>query len=390
MRAFLATVTCLLLAAVGLNAATAWSARRYERSFRAVATQLAPGQAMVAPPDLDDRRFQRVRLLVIPPPQLVAFGSSRMMPLSSATLGLPPGRFYNAAVTAASVEDHIALWYLLERGGRIPEAAVFSIDHWALAASQEDVRWLALAPEVARFLEAAGQPSGRAAAALQDARYGWTSFKELFSYTVLKSSLASAERSLRGRGRRGAEVMEALRRNVVPEERLDGRRGVRADGSLVYDRTYDRRPPEQVREEAVRFARAGARGLASFRVDPQRLSRLALLWEDMRRNGVEIVAYMPPYHPAAWALITADPRARAALAAEAAALRGLAGRTGVRFADASDPASIGCGEAMFYDGDHARAECLRPLIERLLGRPAARVLAPRDTIVAPARTRERG
>ena len=62
--------------------------------------------------------------------------------IGGAALGLAPGRFYNAAVSAASVEDHIAFWQLIKRAGRLPDIAIFSIDHWALARSQEEVRWL--------------------------------------------------------------------------------------------------------------------------------------------------------------------------------------------------------------------------------------------------------
>jgi hypothetical protein len=291
------------------------------------------------------------------------------MPLGGAALGLAPGQFYNAAVSAASVEDHIALWQLLKRGGRAPRLAVFSIDHWALDRTQEQVRWLALSGEVSQFLEDAGRGPGRGWAVLHGLAYRWARFKELFSYTVLKTSLRDLERAARGRARRGGEVEASLRRDVVAEGQVGDRRAVRADGSLIYDRAYDGQTAEQVRESAVRFARAGARGLAGFQVDPERLARLELLWRDMRAQGVELIVYLPPYHPAAWALIRAEPRAASALAAGAAAVAALAARLGARFLDASDPASIPCGAEQFYDGDHARVECLRVVIQRLLAAP---------------------
>jgi uncharacterized protein YfiM (DUF2279 family) len=369
MRAFLMTVGLLLLGAVTVNALAAWDAERNDRRFQAAAALLKPGQAVIVTRELDDRRLQRMRLQVIPRPAVVAFGSSRVMPLGGAALGLAPGQFYNAAVSAASVEDHIAFWQLLKRGGRAPDIAIFSIDHWALARSQEQVRWLALSGEVSEFLEGAGRGTGWGWAPLHRLAYRWARFKELFSYTVLKTSVADLERAARGRGRRGAEVEASLRRDVVAEGQVGDRRAVRADGSLIYDRAYDGQAAEQVREDAARFARAGARGLAQFRVDPERLVRLELLWRDMRAQGVELVVYLPPYHPAAWALIRAEPRTAAALADSAAAVAGLAARVGARFLDASDPASIPCDAERFYDGDHARVECLRAVIERLLAAP---------------------
>jgi hypothetical protein len=369
MRAFLTTVSLLVLAVVTVNALAAWNADRHDHRVQALAADLKPGQAVMVSRELDDRRLQRVRLQVIPRPAVVAFGSSRIMPLSGAALGLGPGQFYNAAVSAASVEDYIAFWQLLKRDGRVPATAIFSIDHWALARSQEQVRWLALSGEVSEFLAGTGHGAGRGWVPLRAVIYRWVQFKELFSYAVLRASLADLERELRGRRRRGAEVEASLRRDVVPEDEVGPRRAVRADGSLIYDRAYDGQSMEEVREEAVRFVHTGARGLREFRVDPERLARLGLLWRDMRAHRVVLLVYLPPYHPVAWALIRADRRARAALADAQAAVAALAARVGARYLDATDPASIPCGAEQFYDGDHVRVGCLRAVIERLLAAP---------------------
>ena len=173
MRAFAVTVGLLLLGVVGLNALAAWDGERQDRRFQAAAALLQPGQAVIVTRELDDRRLQRMRLQTIPRPAVVAFGSSRVMPLGGAALGLAPGQFYNAAVSAASVEDHIAFWQLIKRAGRLPDIAIFSIDHWALARSQEEVRWLALSEEVSEFLDGAGRGTGWGWAPLHALVYRW-------------------------------------------------------------------------------------------------------------------------------------------------------------------------------------------------------------------------
>jgi hypothetical protein len=93
---------------------------------------------------------------------------------------------------------------------------------------------------------------------------------------------------------------------------------------------------------------------------------LERLWRDMRARGVELVVYAPPYHPAAWEALRRDPRYRGVLDSSAAALTRLAGAVGARFLDASDPAAIPCGEAEFYDMQHATPACLGRLWARLL------------------------
>lgn len=381
MRPFTVTVTGLLLVVVAINGLAAWDGRRHGRRVQALAAGLKPGQAVIVSRELDDRRLQRVRLRMIPRPAVVAFGSSRVMPLAGAALGLAPGQFYNAAVSSASVEDHIAFWQLLKQGDRVPDIAIFSIDHWTLAQSQEQIRWLALADLVRAFLDGAGGASGWGGAPLQTLTYEWARFKELFSYTVLWASVSDLDRALRGRRRRGWEVLESLRHDVVAEDQVRDRRAVRADGSLIYESATERQSPEQVLEEAARFVQAGARWLEAFQVDGQRLARLELLWRDMRAHGVELVVYLPPYHPAAWARIRADPRAVSSQAASATAVAGLSARVGARFADTSDPGSIPCGAEMFYDGHHARVDCLRVVVRRLLA--GSRALDAGRSVAAP-------
>lgn len=381
MRAFTITVVGLLLVAVAINGLASWDARRHDRRVQALAAGLQPGQAVIVPREVDDRRLQRVRLQTIPRPAVVAFGSSRVMPLAGAALGLASGQFYNAGVSSASVEDHIAFWQLLKQGDRVPDIAIFSIDHWTLAQAPEEVRWLALADLVRAFLDGAGSASGWGGAPVQTLTYEWARFKELFSYTVLRASVSDLTRALRGRRRHGWEVQESLRRDVVAEDQVGDRLAVRADGSLIYESATERERPEQVLEEAMQFVQAGARRLEAFQVDRERLALLELLWRDMRAHRVELVVYLPPYHPAAWARIRAAPRAMSALAENTLAVAGLSERVGATFADTSDPESIPCGVEMFYDGHHARVGCLRVVVRRLLA--AYRVLDAGRSVAAP-------
>ena len=125
------------------------------------------------------------------------------------------------------------------------------------------------------------------------------------------------------------------------------------------------------REEAVRYVATGAYALDRFRWDAERARHLELLWRDMRAHGVRLVAYMPPYHPAAWALLHADPAHAAALRSSAAFLQALAERVGARFLDLSDPAAVPCGEEEFYDAHHPRPVCLERISVRLRSEPAS-------------------
>lgn len=361
MRAFAATVALLLGLVLGVNGLAAWDRHQQEARLRAAASRFQPGQALLGYRDVDERRFQSARLAAIPRPRIIAFGSSRVMAVSHVLVDAAPGAFYNAGMSAATVEDFIALWSLLERQGKRPETVLFSLDAWIFNRSLDEVRWLTWADEVSAFLARAemGRALGGPVPVLLLA---WYRGKELLSYTVLKASLSDLRRRAGGRRRPGAEVAQALEAALVPESELGDRRGLRADGSLVYEGAYRRLSPERTREEAVRYVTAARTGLETFQWNGERASRLELLWQEMRAAGVRVIVWMPPYHPETWRLLQADPHRAAAHAEARRFLEAAASRTGVGFRDLSDPASVGCGAADFYDAIHARPDCLRRVL----------------------------
>lgn len=365
MRPFSVTVALLLALVVVVNSLAALDRQRQDRRTREAAAAFRPGLAMQFEGYVDERRFQEARLAIIQRPRRVAFGSSRVRDVSSELVSNRPGEFYNLGMSAATVEDYVALWSLLKRQGKIPEAAIFSIDVWIFSYTHEQVRWLALAPEVTRFLDAAGAGPGAWWLPAQEAGYWWLSAREFFSYTVLRESIRDLQRGVAGRRRRGDDLVEALARGLVPEGEIAGRQGIRADGSVMRPTPAREPTVAELRTEASRYVASGAYALEGFRWDAERAMWLDLLWRDMRGQGVRLLAYMPPYHPTAWELLRGDPGHAAAVETSGAFLRGLADRTGTRFLDLSDPASIPCAAHEFYDAHHARPACLGRIFERL-------------------------
>jgi hypothetical protein len=129
---------------------------------------------------------------------------------------------------------------------------------------------------------------------------------------------------------------------------------------------------EAFRQRVVFNAYAGVGPRMSFRWDASRAGLLRLLWRDMAARGARVVAYVPPYHPAAWEAVQRDPRFVGALRSTGRFLRDSTPRPLERFADFSDPASVPCAEAEFLDNSHPDAECL----SRIFARVTADVLTP--------------
>ncbi len=179
MRVFAVALALLVGLVAAVNGLAAWDKRTHERRIRAAVTGFGAGQVLADYRDTDERRFQRARLAVIPHPRLVAFGSSRMQPLSTEMVGLAPGEFYNAGLSGGTVEDFIVLWSVLKANGRVPEAALFAIDQWQFNRMHEQVRWLEWAVEVNRFVEASGGDARLFGLPVDAALYTWLQAKEL-------------------------------------------------------------------------------------------------------------------------------------------------------------------------------------------------------------------
>lgn len=366
MRPFVVVVAVLLGMAAGLNGFTAWDRARHEARIEQAAAAFRPGLALLDYRDTDERRFQKARLAVIPRPRVVAFGSSRVMTVSTAMVDATPGEFYNIGLSGGTVEDFIVLWTALRDAGKVPRVALFAIDNYEFNASQSQIRWLAWADEVARFVDTAGVAGWPRRARLERLLYRWYQAKELVSYAVLETSLRELNRLAAGRQRRGAELLDALGGRLVPEAQTAGQRALRADGSLVYEREYAGRPAALVDADALDFAVRTKAGLGAFTWDAERARRLELLWRDMRAHGVAIVAYLPPYHPIVWDAVRRDSDLALGLATTTTFLERLGRAVGARVLDYSDPAAIPCAAGDFLDGRHVRSDCQRRLLARVL------------------------
>lgn len=363
MRWFTLTVLASLTLVIAVNGIATLDRARQDARLGLAASALRPGLAMVFNGFVDERRLQKARLEVIARPRVIVFGSSRVREVSGALAHAAPGNFYNLGMSAAVVEDYIGLWSLIEERGIRPDVAVFGVDAWVFNANHEQSLWHALAPEVSRFQGGATASYWTRWRPLPPMLGGWNQVKELLSYTVLQTSLRDLERTVVRRKRHGDDLLKALAGDLVTEPAPDGQRAIRADGSVILP--LSDATPAQIRDAVLRHVSTGPYGLVGFQWNREAAVSLERLWRDMRARGVELVVYTPPYHPAAWEALRREPRYRAALDSTAVFLTRLTTQVGARFLDASDPAVIPCGEAEFYDMQHATAPCLERLWQRL-------------------------
>lgn len=71
-------------------------------------------------------------------PEILVIGSSRSMPISHNAFNQTD--FFNASVTSASLEDHVAIYYLYQKKGQ-PKTVVLNLDPWILDKNHGMKKW---------------------------------------------------------------------------------------------------------------------------------------------------------------------------------------------------------------------------------------------------------
>ena len=72
-------------------------------------------------------------------PDILVLGSSHIMPLTNDIFHTK--RFFNASVSSASLEDDIALYYILQKNGYQPKTVIICLDPWIVSKANPEVLW---------------------------------------------------------------------------------------------------------------------------------------------------------------------------------------------------------------------------------------------------------
>lgn len=132
-----------------------------------------------------------------------------------------------------------------------------------------------------------------------------------------------------------------------------------ADGSVVYAESLAN---ESSRQHLHAQAIAYARGLTWIprAISEDRVALLEAFVRRIRRNGADVVLYLPPYHPVAYDQMMAQ-REHLPLPEVERALQGIAARTGSTTIGSFDPRALGLNDDDFFDPSHPTADAIARL-----------------------------
>jgi hypothetical protein len=349
--ALTAIITLVCAATVNYTIDPAHLFDRTNAYERGIVQMLLDGKNVANIVNYDERIAQKLYIAGLSKaPDIIAFGSSRSMQLRSTVF---PGKtFFNHAVSGGSLEDHMAIYQIYRERGLAPKSVIIGADPWIFNANNGQTRWHSLASQ----LEAISV-SLSVQAPFQDGRGGpphTGRFVQLVSFAYLEQSLKQIWSELR----RGNQEYFATHETHLPVS------VELADGSLVYPAAIRNRSSEDVRIRAVGNAKRGAiYSLGGFSQLDGRAMRALDAWiQSMIDDGIEVTLFLPPYHPASYAIMTSNPR-YAAVDEAAVYLRGLARDRGAYLVGDYDGARAGCSEAEFTDDMHPRDTCVSRIFQ---------------------------
>lgn len=322
-----------------------------------VAHQLNKGKFIAGVMNYDERLLQLYRLQDLQNsqptlrslPNTVVVGSSRAMQIHSKA-GM---NVLNLSVSGASLEDYIAI---LQLADFMPYSTIIiGVDPWIFNRNNDQTRWrsicMAWRMGMVKMLD---QPAPQVGCSdnklLQLVNFEYTKASAL----LLLSHISEPAKST-------GDWYEKT--DDSPELKSDL---IRPDGSRVNSRIYAEMPVDEVIEEVKRYSHPPVYSLRDFyTLDKEAKKLFEALIGRMKRNGKEVVLFLPPYHPGAYSsIVTTVPQVREV----ELYLRGLSKALGVKLVGSYDPRNAGCGQEEFFDGMHPKDSCIEKIFSSVYSR----------------------
>jgi len=315
---------------------------------RHIADRLVSGQPVAGVVNFDERRtLWYVLQRQSAPTDVVVLGSSRGMQVSAHAF--PEQTFFNACVSAAAIEDLIAIAGEYARRDLLPRTFVLALDPSFLNRMHHHDGWRVMEDGYDEVMREAGLPPA-------------SPQPPSFDRLAVMLSPAYFQQALRE-----IKARRSLSLAVMDEADGDQLGMLRSDGSRVYPRSVRERTPAQVDGLAVSSAsdiRRDPETAAFTELDAFAMRRFEALLGFVARRGTHVAFLLPPYHPATVRLLR-DAGVFTSFDMAERYYRDVAARFRIPIAGSFDPASTGCDATEFYDGHHPRESCLGRIVRML-------------------------
>ena len=271
----------------------------------------------------------------------VVLGSSRVMPIDASAF--QGQKFFNHAVSGAMLGDHIALFEQAVSVNKIPASVILGIDPWIFGPTNSGTQWRSLAfyYQVAAWKLSLDRRNVIASG---------------LNYIVLRflsfDSLLRAAKALIFENETDLE-----RRFVFTDKPFSGADVYRPDGSVKH---YYRKSFQSTLDRYRKF-RNLPRMANYVGLDPVQSSLLRQFVFWMKRLNVQVLLFLPPYHPIVLNELRKSGEISQLIEIEET-VRMIAAQTGAQVVGGYDKDKELCDRSEFNDADHPNLFCLKKYI----------------------------
>lgn len=268
---------------------------------------------------------------------VLIFGSSRSMLLKESLFSNES--VHNYSVSGSGLQDDLALLTLyIESRHQYPKKVVLGLDPWVLNENSGDTRWQSLSDSYLKGMQQLGLEPEKIGQMKQD------KYKQLISFPYIKASLSALKNHPR-----------TVRQVASEDEMSDTEGGMNPDGSHIEQRCIANRTDVEVEKDAQSYVSDSiVYQMEKYNeLSNKRILLLTKLVDNLKVNGVEVIFYLPPYHPYVYEQLFANPQYNTFLKAETY-IRSMAKDNGITVYGAYNPKELGVDNSDFTDGMHLR------------------------------------
>lgn len=279
---------------------------------------------------------------------ILVLGSSRTMDIGSNLF--EQRSIQNYSVSGASIEDDIALYFLYERLHGKPKEAIIGGDAWLFNLNSGQGRWKSVAKEYEygkRKLARKQEPIFRIESV------DWEKYAQLISWPYFNESINKAKKGKLSNSDGGYRLADD--RSV-----LAGNAQIKcSDGSIIRSVELLKTDSEPKARQYISGDVYSLEGYDELDVGLEKQFKLFVAY--LKSQGIDIVLYLPPYHPIVYSYLAQNDKYQNALEAETF-FRKVATEYGIKVVGSYDPEQCELSSADFLDGMHMRREA----VERIL------------------------
>ncbi len=300
--------------------------------------------------------------------EVLVFGSSRSKLIRSDSF--PGHSLFNNSISGGGLVDYLAIYQMYRRKGLVPSLAVVELSPWILMRDYSSV-WKAFNAQKQSLEQQALAPSDGGNGPVKPHTLTHADLTEFLSPGYFQTSFYTWLNHRTHPSRQNTAYCE-WREGALPlgETML-------ADGSAIYPE-HVQHPPDRERVTALAIQYAEKPAGIPTAIDPGRERVLEAFLDELARDGVRVVLYLPPYHPRSYSLMANSPQNRI-IVDEQRVYETLARRKNLTLVGSYNPSDLGLDERAFFDGSHPTEETVRQIFAAAL--PGAGVQTAADALV---------